>query len=301
MKGLVDSNCTSNLQAAEIGRTAAQESLPDRAQLLYLQTMLRQSDRLKALYVCFQHICRYPGLVEHIKSPLSLFATATAAHHHSSTLWLGQSQQQQQPHDPLQAHLQALEDAGGGMGQPAQNDLPRPRSHCSLQMHWHAQPQQQRQDPQECSTASARNTSTVAASAWHASAAQRCTPTLCQHPSRLPTGSSDTLWGSRAVSSRHSFTNLMSNCSAASVRHSSSNTSSSSSSTCRVTEQTLAATRSQQDSICSSSGAEFEVHSSQQSSSWLMHALPAACVPYAQLMRLDKPIGSWLLAWPGLW
>lgn len=32
-----------------------------------------------------------------------------------------------------------------------------------------------------------------------------------------------------------------------------------------------------------------------------MRVLPAACVPYAQLMRLDKPIGSWLLAWPGLW
>lgn len=41
--------------------------------------------------------------------------------------------------------------------------------------------------------------------------------------------------------------------------------------------------------------------SSSPPSSWLMRALPAACVPYAQLMRLDKPIGSWLLAWPGLW
>jgi hypothetical protein len=36
-------------------------------------------------------------------------------------------------------------------------------------------------------------------------------------------------------------------------------------------------------------------------SSWLLQHLPAAAVPYAQLMRLDKPIGSWLLAWPGLW
>jgi 4-hydroxybenzoate polyprenyltransferase len=38
-----------------------------------------------------------------------------------------------------------------------------------------------------------------------------------------------------------------------------------------------------------------------QTSSWLMRVLPSAAVPYAQLMRLDRPIGSWLLAWPGLW
>lgn len=37
------------------------------------------------------------------------------------------------------------------------------------------------------------------------------------------------------------------------------------------------------------------------SSSWVDRYLPSRCVPYAQLMRLDKPIGSWLLAWPGLW
>jgi 4-hydroxybenzoate polyprenyltransferase len=29
--------------------------------------------------------------------------------------------------------------------------------------------------------------------------------------------------------------------------------------------------------------------------------LPPLLVPYAELMRLDKPVGSWLLAWPGLW
>ncbi|KAF8060498.1 histidine--tRNA ligase [Scenedesmus sp. PABB004] len=34
---------------------------------------------------------------------------------------------------------------------------------------------------------------------------------------------------------------------------------------------------------------------------WVQRWLPAAAQPYAQLMRLDKPIGSWLLAWPGLW
>jgi 4-hydroxybenzoate polyprenyltransferase len=35
--------------------------------------------------------------------------------------------------------------------------------------------------------------------------------------------------------------------------------------------------------------------------SWVDRLLPASMQPYAQLMRLDKPIGSWLLAWPGLW
>lgn len=29
--------------------------------------------------------------------------------------------------------------------------------------------------------------------------------------------------------------------------------------------------------------------------------LPTRAVPYAQLMRLDKPIGTWLLLWPSLW
>ena len=41
--------------------------------------------------------------------------------------------------------------------------------------------------------------------------------------------------------------------------------------------------------------------SSSSSSSLLQRVLPPAFVPYAALMRLDKPIGSWLLAWPGLW
>jgi 4-hydroxybenzoate polyprenyltransferase len=33
---------------------------------------------------------------------------------------------------------------------------------------------------------------------------------------------------------------------------------------------------------------------------WL-DRLPAPWVPYAQLMRLEKPIGTWLLAWPCFW
>lgn len=35
--------------------------------------------------------------------------------------------------------------------------------------------------------------------------------------------------------------------------------------------------------------------------SWVERHLPAAALPYAQLMRLEKPIGTWLLLWPGLW
>ena len=34
--------------------------------------------------------------------------------------------------------------------------------------------------------------------------------------------------------------------------------------------------------------------------SWV-DRLPRALVPYAQLMRLDRPIGTWLLLFPGLW
>ncbi|GLC41244.1 Palmitoyl-protein thioesterase 1 [Pleodorina starrii] len=34
---------------------------------------------------------------------------------------------------------------------------------------------------------------------------------------------------------------------------------------------------------------------------WIMRNLPPRLVPYAQLMRLDKPIGTWLLALPCFW
>jgi len=33
----------------------------------------------------------------------------------------------------------------------------------------------------------------------------------------------------------------------------------------------------------------------------LVGGLPAALRPYASLMRLDRPIGAWLLFWPGAW
>jgi hypothetical protein len=41
--------------------------------------------------------------------------------------------------------------------------------------------------------------------------------------------------------------------------------------------------------------------SSSRGKGWVETLLPLALQPYAQLARLDKPIGSWLLAWPGLW
>ena len=34
---------------------------------------------------------------------------------------------------------------------------------------------------------------------------------------------------------------------------------------------------------------------------WVDRLLPAALRPYAKLMRLDRPIGTWLLLWPGWW
>ena len=33
----------------------------------------------------------------------------------------------------------------------------------------------------------------------------------------------------------------------------------------------------------------------------LIGALPAAIRPYASLMRVDRPIGTWLLYWPCAW
>ncbi|WP_417319694.1 4-hydroxybenzoate octaprenyltransferase [Emcibacter sp.] len=35
--------------------------------------------------------------------------------------------------------------------------------------------------------------------------------------------------------------------------------------------------------------------------SWVHRYAPAAAVPYLQLMRADRPIGTWLLLWPCLW
>lgn len=35
--------------------------------------------------------------------------------------------------------------------------------------------------------------------------------------------------------------------------------------------------------------------------SWIDRVLPAPARPYARLMRLDRPIGTWLLLWPGWW
>uniref|UniRef100_A0A453Q761 4-hydroxybenzoate polyprenyltransferase, mitochondrial n=2 Tax=Aegilops tauschii subsp. strangulata TaxID=200361 RepID=A0A453Q761_AEGTS len=35
--------------------------------------------------------------------------------------------------------------------------------------------------------------------------------------------------------------------------------------------------------------------------SWVERLLPEAARPYAMLARLDKPIGTWLLAWPCMW
>lgn len=36
-------------------------------------------------------------------------------------------------------------------------------------------------------------------------------------------------------------------------------------------------------------------------SSWIDSYLPSHLRPYARLARLDKPIGTWLLAWPCMW
>lgn len=39
----------------------------------------------------------------------------------------------------------------------------------------------------------------------------------------------------------------------------------------------------------------------QSSKGWVTTLLPPAAQPYAKLMRLDAPIGTWLLLWPGYW
>uniref|UniRef100_A0A1D1YRU4 4-hydroxybenzoate polyprenyltransferase, mitochondrial n=1 Tax=Anthurium amnicola TaxID=1678845 RepID=A0A1D1YRU4_9ARAE len=57
--------------------------------------------------------------------------------------------------------------------------------------------------------------------------------------------------------------------------------------------------------ISSSSGRDEERGKRQQASitsaSWVDRNLPRPLQPYAFLARLDKPIGTWLLAWPCAW
>jgi len=38
-----------------------------------------------------------------------------------------------------------------------------------------------------------------------------------------------------------------------------------------------------------------------EATGFLLSVLPKPAIPYARLMRLDKPIGTWLLAWPSFW
>ncbi|MDD3181696.1 MAG: 4-hydroxybenzoate octaprenyltransferase [Alphaproteobacteria bacterium] len=42
-------------------------------------------------------------------------------------------------------------------------------------------------------------------------------------------------------------------------------------------------------------------HSDIRSGDWIDVRLPKGLRPYARLMRLDRPIGTWLLLWPCLW
>lgn len=43
------------------------------------------------------------------------------------------------------------------------------------------------------------------------------------------------------------------------------------------------------------------LHTDIPSGDWIDRFLPAALRPYARLMRLDRPIGTWLLFWPCVW
>lgn len=43
------------------------------------------------------------------------------------------------------------------------------------------------------------------------------------------------------------------------------------------------------------------LHTDIPSGDWIDRRLPPSLRPYARLMRLDRPIGTWLLLWPCLW
>ena len=42
-------------------------------------------------------------------------------------------------------------------------------------------------------------------------------------------------------------------------------------------------------------------HTDINTRTWVNRWLPAAAVPFAQLARWDRPVGTWLLLWPCLW
>jgi 4-hydroxybenzoate polyprenyltransferase len=51
----------------------------------------------------------------------------------------------------------------------------------------------------------------------------------------------------------------------------------------------------------SSSGSATPQQPQQPATGTWLDRLPRSWLPYAQLMRLEKPIGTWLLAWPCFW
>ncbi|KAH9322543.1 hypothetical protein KI387_017182, partial [Taxus chinensis] len=57
----------------------------------------------------------------------------------------------------------------------------------------------------------------------------------------------------------------------------------------------------QNQSIVQLSGVRETVANERKDASWIDTHLPRWSMPYARLARLDKPIGTWLLAWPCMW
>ncbi|MBF0335592.1 MAG: 4-hydroxybenzoate octaprenyltransferase, partial [Alphaproteobacteria bacterium] len=43
------------------------------------------------------------------------------------------------------------------------------------------------------------------------------------------------------------------------------------------------------------------LHSDIREGDWIDRLIPAAARPYLRLMRIDRPIGTWLLLFPGWW
>lgn len=54
-------------------------------------------------------------------------------------------------------------------------------------------------------------------------------------------------------------------------------------------------------STSSSSDTDKKDKSRELCCSWIDKYLPRHAQPFARLARLDKPIGTWLLAWPCMW
>lgn len=280
--------------------------------------------QLRALLACELQTACYPSPYRNLEQLLYAITTAgqCSSFHSLNHQQLGQQQQQQRPESEQQQEhkQQELSLSPCGVVNNRVDDIqtthlcesqsvplglwqhPQQRQVASLQqrhranLHQHFDPTSQQSHAQQQLQHPETHTHDRLTFLPHPSTAgqslplihQRCRPSAFQHSRQH----NDTCSGFRTHNQLPNWQNVLQACLSSSSRCFSSTASH---------RESLSSQDSSQVPHSSGSSSGDRDSSSSSRCSWLQHYLPPAWVPYAQLMRLDKPIGSWLLAWPGLW